>query len=144
MIAGKMAIIRYQGRNEIIDWSAGIKLAKLLIATTKIATAVAPPNFPIELDAVKNTMELISGNNIVAIIAARIGFGLNWKFSPFEKGSENIYTYHIIVNHNAANAGTIASRTILSLEGVKGVYRILANPTATAIEFISIPVINAK
>ena len=128
MIAGKMAIIRYQGRNEIIDWSAGIKLAKQLIATTKIATAVAPPNFPIELDAVKNTMELISGNNIVAIIAARIGFGLNWKFSPFEKGSENIYTYHIIVNHKCKRI--IASRTIFSLEGVKGVYRILANPTA--------------
>lgn len=72
-----IAIIRYQGRNEIIDWTVGIMLAKLLSPTIKIATANAPPSFPMALDAVKNTIELSSGKDIVAINAATVGFGLN-------------------------------------------------------------------
>ena len=127
-----------------MDGTVGITLAKLLSPIINTATEVAPPGHPMALDAVKNTMELRNGKEIVAINAATLGFGLNLKSSPFEKGRENIYTYHIIVNHNAANAGIIASLTIFSLEGVKPICRILASPRTTAIEFISIPVINAK
>ena len=139
-----MVIIVYQGRSKIIDSSTGIKLAKLLSATTKTSNAVAPPNHPIAEEAVKKTIELRSGNNAVDIKVASIGSGLSCKFSTLENGSENIYTYHIIVNHNAANAGIMASRTVFSLLGVKSVYRNLTNPTTTAVELISIPVINAK
>ena len=65
--------------------------------------------------AARNMIELSNGKDMVATNTAIVGFGLNWKFSPFENGRENIYAYHVAVNHNAANAGIIENLTIVSL-----------------------------
>ena len=59
---------------------------------------------------------------------------------------EKTYTHtHVVVNHNAANAGIIASLINLCFVESTGMCTtILASPTTTATEFINIPVINAK
>src|SRR5918995_4424159 len=142
-ITGSIDIIEYHGNSGVKILPVGMIFAKIFMPTTNTTTALAAPNFPIALDAVKNIVELSNGKAINAIRVATIGSKLNWKCSPFENGRANIYTYHVVVNHKAANAGIIANLINLCLEPMGKCTITLANPRTTAIEFISIPVISA-
>src|ERR671932_1347356 len=118
--------------------------ANEFITSNNAVTAVAAPNLPIVLDAVTKTIEPIVGKAMIAIMDSRIGLRLKLKCWPFESGNANIYTYHIIVSHIAANAGIIATLiNLLSL--VVGMCTIiLASPNTIAIEFISMPVTKVR
>ena len=69
--------MRYQGSEEIIIPSVGTMFAKTLTPTTNTATALAAPNLPIVLEAVRNMIELSSGKAVIAIIVAILEFKLN-------------------------------------------------------------------
>ncbi|HJU59414.1 MAG TPA: hypothetical protein VJ583_06670, partial [Nitrososphaeraceae archaeon] len=85
--------------------SVGMILANKLIIITNPPMAVTAPNLLIVLEAIKKIIDPNKGKNKVAIIDAKYGSELKLNLSPFEKGREKKYTYQIIVNHNAANAG---------------------------------------
>jgi hypothetical protein len=142
-ITGSIDIIEYHGNSGVKILPVGIIFAKIFMPTTNTTTALAAPNLPIALDAVKNIIELSNGKAINAIRVATIGSKLNRKCSPFENGRANIYTYHVVVNHKAANAGIIIALINLCFNGGTCTI-ILVIPKTTPTALISIPVINVK
>jgi hypothetical protein len=142
-ITGSIEITEYHGNTGVKILPVGMIFAKIFMITTSTTIALAAPNLPSALDAVKNIIELSKGKEIIAIRVATFGFRLNRKCSPSENGRANIYTYHVVVNHKAANAGIIIALINLCLNG--GICDIiLVIPVTAPTAFMSIPVINIK